>query len=79
MSDEALPHFTTEMKRYNARRRFRAGIMAAKTISSLSVSSVKKRTSASDVGHSLAAATALRSASVAAPASVAEEEKAAPQ
>lgn len=31
-----LPHFTAEMKRYNARRRFRAGIMAAKTISALS-------------------------------------------
>lgn len=75
MSDEELPHFTTEMKRYNARRRFRAGIMAAKTISSLSVSSVKKRTSASDVAHSIAA-TSLRSASVAAPASVVEEEKA---
>lgn len=36
MSDDALPHFTAEMKRYNARRRFRAGIVAAKTISALS-------------------------------------------
>lgn len=45
MSDEALPHFTAEMKRYNARRRFRAGIMAAKAISGLSVHSVKKKSS----------------------------------
>ncbi|KAF1318650.1 Camk/camk1 protein kinase, partial [Globisporangium splendens] len=45
VSDEALPHFTTEMKRYNARRRFRAGIMAAKAISGLSVHSVKKKSS----------------------------------
>lgn len=45
MSDEALPHFTAEMKRYNARRRFRAGIMAAKAISGLTVHSVKKKSS----------------------------------
>lgn len=45
MSDEALPHFTAEMKRYNARRRFRAGIMAAKAISGLAVHSVKKKSS----------------------------------
>jgi calcium/calmodulin-dependent protein kinase I len=45
VSDEALPHFTAEMKRYNARRRFRAGIMAAKAISGLSVHSVKKKSS----------------------------------
>lgn len=46
VSDEALPNFTAEMKRYNARRRFRAGIMAAKT---LSVLSVKKNNSG--MGH----------------------------
>lgn len=45
MSDEVLPHFTAEMKRYNARRRFRAGIMAAKAISGLTVHSVKKKSS----------------------------------
>lgn len=42
MSDDALPMFTAEMKRYNARRRFRAGIVAAKTISALSGHSTKK-------------------------------------
>ncbi|KAL0590020.1 hypothetical protein ABG067_001987 [Albugo candida] len=36
VSDEVLPHFPSEMRRYNARRRFRAGIMAAKTVSTLS-------------------------------------------
>jgi len=46
VSGEILPHFTQEMKRYNARRRFRAGIMAAKTISALH--SIQKRVSASD-------------------------------
>ncbi|KAL4130230.1 hypothetical protein PRIC2_006236 [Phytophthora ramorum] len=46
VSGEVLPHFTQEMKRYNARRRFRAGIMAAKTISALH--SIQKRVSASD-------------------------------
>ncbi|TYZ59269.1 hypothetical protein PybrP1_007626, partial [[Pythium] brassicae (nom. inval.)] len=45
VSDQALPHFTAEMKRYNARRRFRAGIMAAKAISGLTVHSVKKKKS----------------------------------
>ncbi|KAG9406675.1 hypothetical protein AC1031_002995 [Aphanomyces cochlioides] len=31
-SDKPMPSFTAEMRRYNARRRFRAGIMAAKAI-----------------------------------------------
>ncbi|POM65038.1 CAMK/CAMK1 protein kinase, partial [Phytophthora palmivora] len=48
VSGDALPHFTQEMKRYNARRRFRAGIMAAKTIASLGMHSTQKRVSASD-------------------------------
>ncbi|OWZ22298.1 CAMK/CAMKL protein kinase [Phytophthora megakarya] len=47
VSGDALPHFNQEMKRYNARRRFRAGIMAAKTIASLGLHTQKKM-SASD-------------------------------
>ena len=31
-SDKPMPSFTAEMRRYNARRRFRAGIKAAKAI-----------------------------------------------
>lgn len=78
VSDEALPHFSVELKRYNARRRFRAGIMAAKTISSLSS---KKRTSTGDVDHAVitrAAAAAAAPVVVAAP-TPAPDAAAAPQ
>ncbi|KAG2983148.1 hypothetical protein PC118_g9592 [Phytophthora cactorum] len=46
-----------EMKRYNARRRFRYGIMAAKTISALN--SAQKRVSASDFDPPVAAIAAV--------------------
>ncbi|KAG2932561.1 hypothetical protein PC115_g5726 [Phytophthora cactorum] len=57
VSGDALPHFTQEMKRYNARRRFRYGIMAAKTISALN--SAQKRVSASDFDPPVAAIAAV--------------------
>ncbi|RLN05693.1 hypothetical protein BBJ28_00005440 [Nothophytophthora sp. Chile5] len=57
VSGDALPHFTQEMKRYNARRRFRAGIMAAKTISALN--SAQKRASTSDFEPPLGAVAAV--------------------
>ncbi|KAG1690851.1 hypothetical protein DVH05_027453 [Phytophthora capsici] len=57
VSGDALPHFTQEMKRYNARRRFRAGIMMAKTITALH--SIQKRVSASDFEPPVAAIAAV--------------------
>ncbi|KAG3085408.1 hypothetical protein PC122_g9664 [Phytophthora cactorum] len=55
--EEALRVEVEEMKRYNARRRFRYGIMAAKTISALN--SAQKRVSASDFDPPVAAIAAV--------------------
>ncbi|RHY39605.1 hypothetical protein DYB38_009191 [Aphanomyces astaci] len=49
-SDKQLPSFTTEMRRYNARRRFRAGIMAAKAIRGMSLLHKKGDDGAADGG-----------------------------
>ncbi|OQR92379.1 protein kinase [Achlya hypogyna] len=44
--DTQLTSFTAEMRRYNARRRFRAGVMAAKALRSMA--SLKKNLGAPD-------------------------------
>ncbi len=52
MADTQLINFSAEMRRYNARRRFRAGIMAAKAIRGMSHLSVKTHSSEESEGGS---------------------------